>query len=179
MVPTFTVCDSPGLSVAPLLIDVPFQPTNSTPQGGEVLAELSAATVQTRCAPAKSNITILDRQGDWEIVGTLPNVNGCNATSYAPNATIGTWFGWAVPAPFACVQAINPGETDKTDPGAQFYPLAFSFVKTTSIYSMVFCYSTVVEHNVVATLTLGNETSTVSDVADKGVAKSLGFTTNG
>jgi hypothetical protein len=178
MVPSFTVRDSPSLLVAPLLIDVPFQPVTST-QGRAVLAELSAVSVQARCAPARSRITILDTTGDWEILGILPNVNGCNATSYAPNVSIGTWFGWVVPAPFACVQAINPNETNKTDPGYVFEPVAFSFVKTTSLYSMVFCYSTVVEHDVVATLALGDETSGISNVTDKGVVRSLGFSPNG
>jgi hypothetical protein len=54
IVPSFTVCDSPGCLVAPLLIDVPFQPATpgTTAQGGAVLAELSAVSVQARCAPA-------------------------------------------------------------------------------------------------------------------------------
>jgi hypothetical protein len=82
-----------------------------------------------------------------------------------------------VPAPFACVQAINPNELNTTDPGPLFYPLALSFVKTTSLYSMVFCYSTIMEHDVIATLTLANET--ISNVADKGVIGSLGFGPNG
>ena len=53
----------------------------------------------------------------------------------------------------------------EADPGAQFYALAFFFVKTTSIYSMVFCYSTLVEPNVIATLMFGNETSTVCQMS--------------
>jgi hypothetical protein len=179
MVPSFTVRDSPRRLVVPLLIHVPFQPAASeiTAQGGRVLAELSAVTVQATCAPAQSKITTLDAQGDWEIRGTLPN--GCNATSYAPNVTIGTWYGWVVPAPFACVHGINPNEPNKTDPGYFYEPVAFSFVKNTSLYSMVFCYSTLVEHNVVATLALGNETSAVSNVTDEGVVASLGFGPNG
>ena len=137
-----------------------------------------AVLVQARCAPAKSNITILDPEDDWEIVGTLPNVNGCNATSYAPKQNIGTWFGWVVPAPFACVHAINPNEPNNTDPGYFFEPVAISFVKTTSIFSMVFCYASLVEHEVVATFTLGTETNGISSVVDKGIIKSLGFGPN-
>jgi hypothetical protein len=44
--------------------------------------------------------------------------------------------------------------------------------------SMVFCYATLAEHDVVVTLTLGTETNGVSSVLDKGVARSLGFGPN-
>jgi hypothetical protein len=45
---------------------------------------------------------------------------------------------------------------------------------------MVFCYATLAEHDVVATLTLGTETNGVStcSVLDMGVVRSLGFGPN-
>jgi hypothetical protein len=60
-----------------------------------------------------------------------------------------------VTTPFACAQGINPNETDGTDPGDLFRPVSFSFLQTTSMYPMVFCCSTLVEHDVVANLEFG------------------------
>lgn len=44
---------------------------------------------------------------------------------------------------------------------------------------MVFCYSTLVEHNVVATLALGNDTVGISNISDNGAVGFLGFGPNG
>jgi hypothetical protein len=147
------------------------------PTRGSVSAALSAVMVQARCAAAKSNIRGIDARGFYKIVGTLPN--GCSAMSYAPTSSDGTWNGWAVTAPFACVKGINPNETDDTDPGDFFDPVAFSFLKTAFMYSMVFCYSTLTQHDVVAELGLSTGGSGISNVLDKGVVRSLGYGPNG
>jgi hypothetical protein len=172
----YSRCNSSGLMVVLLTTAVLFQLADplAYAQGGNVSVDLSAVTVQARCVPAASNITGPDAQNFYEIVGTLPN--GCTAKSYAPTTNIGTWFGWGVTTPFECVLGINPNETDSTDPGDFYRPVALSFLKTTSMYSMVFCYSTLEEHDVVATLEFGQG---ISNVSDKSVVKSLGYGPNG
>jgi hypothetical protein len=167
--------------MALLLIAIIFQLSDpkASAQGGNVTVNLSAVLVQARCAPAQSWVNpTIDANGDWEINGTIPNVDGCSANSYANNASYGTWYGWVVPAPFACVQGINPNEPNKTEPNFFFEPVAISFFKTTSMYSMVFCYATLGEHDVAATLALGTQTNGISSVVDKGVIRSLGFGPN-
>lgn len=130
------------------------------------------------CTVAQSvTVSGPDAQGFYEILGTLPN--NCSATSYAYASGIGTWFGWVVTAPFECVQGIDPNQTIDADPGTFFTPVAFSFFKTKSIYSMVFCSSTLVEHNVVAKLGPNPNNRTISNVSDQGVVRSLGWGPNG
>jgi hypothetical protein len=46
------------------------------------------------------------------------------------------------------------------------------------MYSMVFCYATLVEHDVIATLALGTQTNGISSVLDIRVTRSLGFGPN-
>jgi len=115
-------------------------------QSGSVGATFSSVLVQATCAAVQPEITGPDDNGFYDIVGTLSN--DCSVKSYAPQNSSGTWFGWAVLAPLACVQAINPKETVDSNLGQFFYPVAFSFLKTTSMYSMAFCYSSLEEHSV-------------------------------
>jgi hypothetical protein len=81
--------------MALLLIAVLFQLAQK--RGGTVAADLPAVLVQARCAPAQSSVwTTLDTNGFWEILGTLPSVNGCSATSYAPlQAMVLGTAGWS------------------------------------------------------------------------------------
>jgi len=122
-------------------------------------------------------VTGIDAQDLYEIVGTLPN--GCSATSYALTTQVGSWFGWPVTTSFDCARGINPNETESTDPGDFYRPVAFAFFKNTSMYSMVFCYSTLVEHDIVARLGFSAQNNGVFRVFDKGVVTSLGFGPNG
>ena len=146
-------------------------------QGGNVSTNLSAINVQARCAPAQAKVTGIDAQGLYEIVGTFPN--GCSATSYALTTQVGTWFGWPVTTAFDCVYGINPNETESTDLGDFYRPVAFAFFKNTSMYSMVFCYSTMVEHDIVAKLGFNAGNNGVFEVIDKSAVASLGFGPNG
>jgi len=91
-------------------------------------------------------------------------------------------LGTAGGVPFQCVQGINPNQTVGTDPGLYFSPVAFSFFKNPSMYSMVFCYTTSVEHNVVAKLALNADDindQVINSVSDQGVVGSLGWGLNG
>jgi hypothetical protein len=143
---------------------------------GTVTTYVEAARVQSTCAPSKSTTITVDSDF-YNIQGFLPN--NCSATSYAQVKQTGTWFGWGVPAPFECVKGINPAETNDTDPGSFYAPVAFSFFKNASAHSMVFCYSTITQYNVYATLTLSNSTSGITNVYDEHVVGSLGFAPNG
>ena len=96
-------------------------------------------------------------------------------------STVGTWFGWAVPAPLGCVQGINSSETVSTDRGESFWPVAFSFMKDKSTLSMIFCYSKLEEHDVVAYLTPHNldNSQGIYNVSDRGFNQSFGLGPNG
>ena len=102
--------------------------------------EASAAMVQAKCVSASSVVvgtTLINNVSYYNITGTLPN--GCNAMTYTPAKTYGTWFGWVVPAPFECVKGINPKETNPAQEDSEkfHHPVAFSFFKTTSMYSII------------------------------------------
>ena len=152
---------------------------NST-QSGSVNGYLSSVLVQATCAAVQvqPEITPDDNNDLYNITGALSNA--CFATSYAPQNNNGTWFGWAVLAPLACVQAINPNETVDSDLLPFFYPVAFSFLKTTSIYSMAFCYSSLEEHTVNAkfSFSLGSNEG-VYYVHNNTYTKSLGLAPSG
>ena len=131
---------------------VSIQPTDSSLsiQNGNITTTLPAVMVQATCTgvvpEVKGPETSGPNAGVYVITGTLSN--GCNATSYAYHTDVGNWFGWAVLAPFECVQAINRSEPVGTDPGQFFPPVAFSFFKNMSMYSMVFCYNVLEEYTV-------------------------------
>jgi len=139
--------------------------------------ELPAAGIQVTCAAAQSiKTTGPNAQGSYQIVGTLPN--NCSATSTA-NQTSG-WYGWAVPAPFACVHGINPNEPVVTDPGEFYHPAAFSFFKNTSSVSMAFCYSSLMEHNVTVNGAFSsNYHLGINHLQDDGFVGSLGLGPSG
>ena len=163
------------------LIAALFQMANQTApvQGGNVSTDVSAAMVQAKCAPAFiANITG-PTGGLYNIIGTLPN--GCSATSYAVPQSDGTWYGWAVPAPFECVKGINPKETNPAQEDSEkfHHPVAFSFFKTTSMYSMVFCYSSLVGYNVTASYSFNAPNNGISNIVNTTGPTSFGYGPNG
>ena len=154
-------------------------------QGGNVSTDLSAVMVQAKCAPA-SSISVADRPSNvsgvivYNVTGTLPN--GCNVTIFTPLANVGNWYGWATnTVPFECVNGINPNETipAREDTAKFYHPVAFSFFKNLSAHSMVFCYSSLLEYNVTATLGPNAPNHGVFKVANKSAPTSLGYGPNG
>ncbi|KAF8308920.1 uncharacterized protein EI90DRAFT_3107233 [Cantharellus anzutake] len=144
---------------------------------GDVNLTFRGLSVQARCAPVPSPvISGPDTANRYNITGTLSH--NCSATSNViTNGTI--WDGWMVPAPFGCVRSIDPGNnySDSSDPW--FSPVAFSFLKNTSSYSMVFCYSMIAEHDLTATLTFNYDTPFISDVVDRGNVSFLSWGPSG
>jgi len=135
--------------------------------------------VQAKCAPASSAKIVGNDGIYYNITATLDN--GCNATTFTPVNNTGTWFGWMITAPFECVKGINPNETiPALEDDEQFYhPVAFSFFKNTSVYSMVFCYSSLVGYNVTASYSFNAPNNGISNVVTKTVASPLGYGPNG
>jgi hypothetical protein len=184
MVPGFTVGDHPVLVAILSLVVMLFQlaQPNASVQGGNLSTDLSAVMVQAKCAPASStivvNTSIINGVTVYVISATLPN--GCSATTYTP-VGITTWFGWVIPAPFECVKGINPDETIPALENAEkfYHPVAFSFFKNTSAYSIVFCYSSLLEYNVTATLSPNARNHGVFKVTNRTAPTSLGYGPNG
>ncbi|KAF8332299.1 uncharacterized protein EI90DRAFT_3054932 [Cantharellus anzutake] len=147
------------------------------PSDGDVKLPFRGLLVQARCAPVPSPvISGPDTANRYNITGTLSH--NCSATSNViTNGTI--WDGWMVPAPLGCVRSIGSGNnySDPSDP--RFSPVAFSFLKNTSSYSMVFCYSMIEEHDLTATLTLNYDTPFISDVVDRGNVSFLSWGPSG
>ena len=186
MVPSFTVGDSPVLMMILSLIVMLVQLARpeASVQGGNVSTDLSAVMVQAKCAPASSTSvrgpSIVNDTNVYSIIGTLPN--SCNATTYTPANSVGEWYGWAInTVPFECVNGINPNETipAQEDPLKFYHPVAFSFFKNTSMYSMVFCYSSLLEYNVTATFSPNAPNHGVFKVTNRTAPTSLGYGPNG
>ena len=150
-------------------------------QVGNVSTDLSAVMVQTRCAAVNSTVVNTTTGADplYVVEGTLGN--GCNITSYSLVNSVGTWFAWTVSAPFECVNSINPTETipAQEDPEHFYHPAAFLFFKNVSTYSMVVCYSALVEHTVSASFNLDAQHGGLFDVSSRKVVGSLGYGPNG
>ena len=113
-----------------------------------VTANVSALSVQVNCAAAQSIDVTVPNPTVYEIVGTLSN--NCSATFSVPQNNTGAWQGAVVLAPFACVQSINPEESNHMDPGEYYHPVAFLFFQNSLMKSMAFCYSALEEHKVTA-----------------------------
>lgn len=188
MIPPFNVggefgcCDYATVNTVVLqLVD-----SGSSEHNGTLLASLSAVLVQARCAGVPtSDITIsspsINNKGFYQISMLIGN--NCSATSYAnPNKTT-TWYSWAAKALPGCVQAINPNETKTigADLGDDFFdPVAISFFKDNSTYSMVVCYSNLTEYTVDANITFSNGNDRgINYVRNPRNAKSLGFGPSG
>ena len=143
--------------------------------------------VQAKCVPASSanivNMTWVSDARYYTIYATLGNGNGCNVTTYSPVNSTGTWFGWVVAAPFECVKGINPNETNpapKDDDSHVLYrPVAFSFLKTNTTYSTVFCYSSLLGYNVTASYSFNTPNNGISNVVGRAAPTSLGYGPNG
>ncbi|KAF8321415.1 uncharacterized protein EI90DRAFT_3079324 [Cantharellus anzutake] len=155
-------------------------PTDSSAsaQGGNVSITFKGLSVQAKCAPVPSPvISGPDSAKLYHISGSLPH--NCSATSYAsPDGT--TWYSWMVDAPIGCVRGIDPGNnyTLPSDP-VYFSPVAFSFFKNISSYSMVFCYSMIEEHDVSVKLALNDDIPSIYDVVDLGNVSFLSWGPSG
>lgn len=147
---------------------------------GTVNLTTEAVRITTRCVPT-TNVTINLEAGTnntYYINGTLSA--GCYAwSSGLDSARNGqSWFGWANPAPPACVQAINPNAT--AAPSNQPYdrrPVIISFYKNQTAYSCNFCYTELDQYSVDAVLDL--TTSRLQAVTPLNFTQSLGFGWNG
>ncbi|KAF8332294.1 uncharacterized protein EI90DRAFT_3122726 [Cantharellus anzutake] len=157
--------------------DFTLEDPSASAQGGNVNVTLRGFSVQARCAPVPSPvISGPDTANRYNITGTLSH--NCSATSNAiSNGT--KWDGWMVSAPFGCVRSIDPGNNNPVPSDPRFSPVAFSFLKNISSYSMVFCYSLVEEHDLTATLALHDDTPAISDVVDRGNVSFLSWGPSG
>ncbi|KAF8308921.1 uncharacterized protein EI90DRAFT_3162278 [Cantharellus anzutake] len=147
-------------------------------QDGEVNLTFRGLSVQARCAPVPSPvISGPDTTDSYDISGTLSH--NCSATSNViSNGT--TWDSWMVPAPFGCVRSIDPGNNHPIASNPLYFsPVAFSFLKNISSYSMVFCYSMIEEHDLTVTLAIDSGTPFIYDVVDRGNVSFLSWGPSG